>query len=71
MADMEEEEPEKFQAHFKNYIDNDIEADEEVLEEMYSGVCSSVLTVAPYTLDLPCCHSIPCTCPKLRIYALF
>lgn len=38
MMEMEEEEPEKFQAHFKNYIDNEVEADEEALEELYTGV---------------------------------
>lgn len=38
MMEMEEEEPEKFQAHFKNYIDNEVEADEEAIEELYAGV---------------------------------
>ena len=38
MAEMEEEEPEKFRAHFKNYLDNEVEADEDEIEEMYKKV---------------------------------
>jgi hypothetical protein len=38
MAEMEEEEPEKFRSHFKNYLDNEVEADEDEIEEMYKKV---------------------------------
>lgn len=35
MEGMEEEEPEKFRAHFKHYLDNEIEADADEIEGMY------------------------------------
>lgn len=43
MAEMEEEEPEKFRAHFKNYLDNEVEADEDEIEELYKKVCARAL----------------------------
>lgn len=43
MEEMEEEEPEKFKAHFKNYLDNEIEADADAIEEMYT----KARTIAP------------------------
>lgn len=38
MESMEEEEPEKFKAHFANYLSNDVEADADEIEEMYGKV---------------------------------
>ena len=38
MAEMEEEEPEKFRAHFAQYLENEVEADEDEIEEMYKKV---------------------------------
>lgn len=40
MEGMEEEEPEKFRDHFKNYLDNEVEADADEIEELYSKVRS-------------------------------
>ena len=38
MEGMEEEEPEKFREHFKAYLDNEVEADADEIEEMYTKV---------------------------------
>jgi len=38
MEAMEEEEPEKYKMHFKSYLDNDIEADADAIEELYAAV---------------------------------
>ena len=47
MEGMEEEEPEKFRAHFKNYLDNEVEADADDIEEMYTKVrCQALAGVA-------------------------
>lgn len=68
MAEMEEEEPEKFQAHFKNYIDNDIEADEEVLEELYAGVRTPL---AWLQTSWPCMQESITNCHACLIDAVF
>lgn len=54
MESMEEEEPEKFKEHFKNYLDNDVEADADDIEEMYSKV--------------PHFHSLSCTQGVFRLW---
>ena len=40
MESMEEEEPEKFRDHFKAYLDNEVEADADEIEELYTKVRS-------------------------------
>jgi large subunit ribosomal protein L5e len=42
MEGMEEEEPEKFRTHFKKYLDNEVAADADDIEEMYTKVCQTL-----------------------------